>query len=181
MGVVEQSVNKKLLGKLVVVAFLMFGFAYALIPLYKKICEVTGINNVIKADVPSATNTQVDKSRVVTIEFDANLRSELPWKFKSETRRLTLHPGEMGQIVYSMENLGQRAITGQAVPSYAPAVASKYFSKLECFCFRQQVFKPGESREMPVVFVIDPQLPKEVETITLSYSFFEVAGTTKGL
>lgn len=171
--------NRVLLGKLTIIAILMFGFAYGLVPFYKKICEVTGINNLIKADVVTAANTQVDTSRTITIEFDANLRSELPWQFRPEKTRLEVHPGELTQVVYDFENRGDRAIVGQAVPSYAPAVASKYFNKLECFCFRQQTFAAGEKRRMPVVFVVDRNLPDSVTTITLSYSFFEVAGTAK--
>lgn len=172
--------NRVLLGKLTVIALLMFGFAYGLVPFYKKICEVTGINNLIKADVVTPANTQVDKTRVVSIEFDANLRGDLPWQFHPGKSRIEVHPGELTQVVYDFENRGSKAIVGQAVPSYAPAVASRYFNKLECFCFRQQTFAPGEKRRMPVIFVIDPALPQSVTTITLSYSFFEVAGTAKG-
>lgn len=171
----QQAENKRLLKRLLVIAVLMFGFGYGLIPLYKQICEATGINEVLKAD--QLKSTQVDRTREIMVEFDGNLRSELPWRFKPETRKVVVHPGELVQVGYEMENLGARQIVGQAIPSYGPGLAAKYFNKLECFCFRQQTFLPGETRKMPVVFTIDPAIPAEVSNITLSYSFFEVAGT----
>ena len=170
-----KSNNRRLLIKLIVVAIAMFGFGYALVLFYKQICDSTGVRDLAQAD--HVANTQVDKSRTITIEFDANVRSELPWRFKSETLRMLVHPGEMNQVVYDVENSANRVIVGQAVPSYGPALAGRYFRKLECFCFRQQRFQPHEQRRMPVVFVVDAALPREVNTITLSYSFFEVAGT----
>lgn len=169
--------NRRLLIKLAVIAVGMFAFGYALVPFYEKICEVAGINNLIKPD--KVANTQVDAKRWVTVEFDANLRGDLPWRFKPEQTKLAVHPGQLVQVAYDVENTTSRTVVGQAVPSYGPSVAAKYFGKLECFCFKQQTFQPGETRRMPVVFVIDPALPPEVEVITLSYSFFEVAGTSK--
>ncbi|MBV1776563.1 cytochrome c oxidase assembly protein [Burkholderiaceae bacterium DAT-1] len=171
----QQMENHRLLGRLLIIALMMFGFGYAMIPLYKQICEATGINNVVKAD--ARTSTQVDRNRTITVEFDANLRSNLPWRFKPESRRVTVHPGELVQVGYEMENTGHERIIGQAIPSYSPALATSYFKKLECFCFRQQTFMPGENRKMPVVFTIDPSIPEEVTNITLSYSFFAVGGT----
>ncbi|QDQ27482.1 cytochrome c oxidase assembly protein [Chitinimonas arctica] len=169
--------NRRLLSKLAVIAVGMFAFGYALVPFYEQICKVTGINNLLKPDV--AVNTQVDSARWITVEFDANLRGDLPWRFKPEQTRIKLHPGQMANVVYDVENTSGRTIVGQAVPSYGPSVAAQYFKKLECFCFTQQTFKPGEKRRMPVSFVVDAGLPNEVEVITLSYSFFEVAGTAK--
>jgi len=167
--------NKRLLIKLAVVAVVMFGFGYAMVPFYQKICEVNGINNLLNPDAP-ARNTQVDKSRTVTIEFDANTFN-MPWTFQASQRSVAVHPGELAQIKYLVKNTSDHAITGQAVPSYGPRLASQYFKKLECFCFAKQTLAAGETKEMPVVFVIDQDLPKEVNTITLSYTFFEVAGT----
>lgn len=171
--------NRVTLRKLLLVAVLMFGFAYALVPFYEKICEVTGINNVFKPDAVVLGNTQVDLTRQVVVEFDANIRSDLSWRFTPEVHKITAHPGQIVQVVYKVENTSQRTIVGQAVPSYAPGRAGKYFNKLDCFCFRQQSFAPGESRRMPVVFVLDPAIPGDINTITLSYSFFEVAGARK--
>ena len=163
--------------KLTVVAVAMFGFGYALVPFYNKICEVTGINNVIKAD--NAVNTQIDLARLVTIEFDSNLRNNLPWTFRPLQMDVRIHPGEMTTAVYEIKNNSDRTVTGQAIPSYGPQLAARYFKKLECFCFSQQTLQPGEARQMPVVFVIDKDLPGDVKTITLSYTFFEVEGTAR--
>jgi len=174
------GVNRKMLARLCVVAGLMFGFGYALVPLYKKICEVTGINVLTQRDddaVALAKNTQVDTSRSITIEFDANIKG--PWQFKPEKRYITVHPGELAQMNYEIHNNLPRVTQGQAIPSYAPMKAGPHFKKLECFCFKQQPFKSNETKTFPVVFVVDPALPKDVTTITLSYTFFEVAGVAQ--
>ena len=167
--------NRVILVKLLVVTMGMFGFGYALVPLYKKICEVTGINEVEKANAPLA-NTQVDTSRLVMLEFDANVRSDLPWKFRPMQVSLSVHPGQLVRVMYEVRNVSDRPITGQAIPSYGPQIAGQYFRKLDCFCFAKQNFAPGEVRQMPVVFVIEPGLPKDVTTVTLSYTFFNVEG-----
>ena len=166
--------NRVMLRKLLIIAVAMFGFGFALVPFYEKICEVTGINNILKAD-EVAKNTQVDYSRTVTVEFDANTRA-LAWDFQPLQGSMKVHPGEMMQVMYEAKNTLPYAVTGQAIPSYGPQHAAEYFKKLECFCFTQQTLKANEVRQMPVVFVIDPGLPKDVNTITLSYTFFEVDG-----
>lgn len=174
-----RKLNMQMLGKLVVVAFLMFGFGYALIPVYKKICEITGINTLTPMNVTAeeVANTQVDKSRKITIEFDGN--SQGPWRFRPTVASMEVHPGELVQVVYEVVNTQSRAIDAQAIPSYAPQQAAAHFKKMECFCFQQQTMGPNEAKQMPVVFFIDPALPKDVKTITLSYTFFEVAGPAK--
>jgi cytochrome c oxidase assembly protein subunit 11 len=169
--------NLALMRKLLVVACVMFGFGFALVPFYKKICEVTGVNNVLKAD--EVANTQVDAARWLTVEFDTNVRDNLPWTFRPLEKSVRFHPGQLMQVDFEIRNNSDRAITGQAIPSYGPQVAAGYFKKLECFCFSQQTLQPGEVRRMPVVFVIEDGLPKDVNTVTLSYSFFEVEGTSK--
>jgi cytochrome c oxidase assembly protein subunit 11 len=174
--------NRQLLGKLAVVVALMFGFGYALVPLYKAICEALGINVLSLAERQVALankgvangNGQVDYSREITVEFDTNARG--PWDFKPAVRHMTVHPGELSQVMYEFRNKQDRTMAAQAIPSYAPMQASAHFNKLECFCFNEYTLKPGESKQWPVVFVIDPKLPKDVKTITLSYTFFEVAG-----
>jgi len=170
----QSGENLVTLRKLVVVACVMFGFGFALVPFYKKICEVTGINNLLKAD--TVANTQIDTSRWLTVEFDANVRSNLPWTFTPVEKQVRFHPGELVQVTFEIRNDSPRAVTGQAIPSYGPQLAGRYFRKLECFCFTQQTLQPGEVRRMPVVFVIEPGLPQELNTVTLSYSFFEVEG-----
>ena len=166
--------NSVTLRKLAVFVAVMFAFGFALVPIYKKICEVTGVNDFMKPE--QIRNTQVDTSRTIRVEFDANTRN-LPWSFKPEVASLNLHPGELATVVYEVRNQTSRAMTGQAVPSYGPASAAEHFRKLECFCFTKQSFAAEESRQMPVVFVVDPKLPKDVNTITLSYTFFELPGT----
>jgi cytochrome c oxidase assembly protein subunit 11 len=178
-----RKVNAQMVGKLVVVVAGMFGFGYALVPIYNAICNALGINVLAVAErqVPGnaskvVANTQVDKSRLITVEFDANVRG--PWDFKPEKRSLQVHPGELATVMYEFTNIQQRAMAAQAIPSYAPKQAGSHFNKLECFCFNQYTLKPGEKKEWPVAFVIDPKLPKDVTTITLSYTFFEVGGKT---
>jgi cytochrome c oxidase assembly protein subunit 11 len=169
--------NLQTMRKLFVVSLAMFGFGFALIPFYQKICEVTGINRILKP--AEISNTQIDTARFVTIEFDSNLRSSLPWTFRPLETSVRIHPGEMTTVMYEIRNTSTRVITAQAVPSYGPHVAEQYFKKIDCFCFTQQTLQPGESRQMPVVFVIEAGLPKDIGTITLSYSFFAVEGTGK--
>ncbi|MES2424939.1 MAG: cytochrome c oxidase assembly protein [Pseudomonadota bacterium] len=175
--------NLKMVRKLVVVTAGMFAFGYALVPLYKAICEITGINVLALAEqeVPGvrgkmAANTQVDTSRTITVEFDANARG--PWEFKPAVRTLQVHPGELTTVMYEFQNVQNRRMAAQAIPSYAPRQAMAHFNKLECFCFTQYTLEPGEKKQWPVAFVIDPKLSKDVQTITLSYTFFEVGGKT---
>lgn len=174
-----KKLNASTLSKLVVVAFMMFGFGYALIPVYKQICELTGVNLLTPKDatVEAPANTQVDRSRTVTIEFDANAQG--PWRFRPTVSSMQVHPGEMAQVVYEVVNTQSRSIDAQAIPSYAPQQASAHFKKVECFCFQQQTLKANEAKQMPVLFYIDPALPKDVKTITLSYTFFEIGGSAK--
>jgi len=167
--------NRTILIKLLVVTVGMFGFGYALVPLYRMICEVTGIYDVEKAS-STPVNTQVDESRLVTLEFDANIRSDLPWHFRPLQTSVKVHPGQLVQVMYEVRNRSDQAIAGQAIPSYGPQVAAQYFRKLDCFCFTTQSLAAGEVRRMPVVFVIESGLPKEVNTVTLSYTFFRVEG-----
>ena len=170
--------NRKMLGKLAVVAAGMFGFGYAMIPLYKHICEITGINILAlgERDVPGGSNarpnTQVDYSRTITVEFDANARGV--WSFHPQQATMQVHPGELATVLYEFQNTQDRTMAAQAVPSYAPRQAGPHFNKIECFCFNQYTLAPGEKKQWPVAFVIDPKLPKDVKTITLSYTFFEV-------
>ncbi len=174
--------NAKMLGKLAIVAGGMFAFGYVLVPVYQHICEALGINilAVGEQQVPggsrAAANTQVDESRTITVEFDANARG--PWHFKPEKASIQVHPGQLATVMYEFQNVQDRRMAAQAIPSYAPRNATAHFNKLECFCFNQYTLEPGEKKEWPVAFVIDPRLPKDVTTITLSYTFFEVGART---
>jgi cytochrome c oxidase assembly protein subunit 11 len=169
----RRRANSALLKRLVVVAIGMFGFGYALVPFYDKICEVTGLRNIAQAD--AIANTQVVSGRSVRIELDSNLRN-LPWQFRPLEPVVNVHPGEVRQVLFEVVNTTDRPITGQAIPSYGPQYAAQYFQKLECFCFAKQTLQPGEVRKMPVVFVVDPRVPADLATITLSYTFFAVEG-----
>jgi cytochrome c oxidase assembly protein subunit 11 len=175
--------NWRMVGKLAVVVALMFAFGYALVPIYRTICTALGINVLSLAELDaqggsratSKSNTQIDLTRPITIEFDANARG--PWEFRPEKHSIVVHPGELTTVMYDFRNAQNRTMTAQAIPSYAPMQAMPYFNKLECFCFNQYTLAPGESKRWPVVFVIDPKLSRDVKTITLSYTFFEVGGT----
>jgi cytochrome c oxidase assembly protein subunit 11 len=172
MTLAEQ--NRKLFTRLAVVAVAMFGFGYALVPFYYRVCEALGINALGEV-AAQPRNSQVDVTRKVTIEFDANAHG-LAFRFRPLVNHVDVHPGELATVEYEVRNDQPVAVTAQAVPSYGPAIAAEYFKKIECFCFTQQTLGPGESRRMPVVFVIDPKLPKDVSSIAISYTFFEVAG-----
>lgn len=172
-----------MVGKLAVIVCGMFLFGYALVPLYRAICEMTGINVLALSDQQTGvtapklpTNTQVDTSRSITVEFDANSRG--PWRFKPAQRTVEVHPGQLTTVMYEFQNTQDRTMSAQAIPSYAPAQAAPYFNKLECFCFNQYTLSPGEKKQWPVAFIIDPKLSRDVKTITLSYTFFEVGGKT---
>ena len=182
-----QSLNRQILLKLFIVSVMMFGFGYALVPMYKALCEVTGINVLtnkndygVRAYSPNKLgNTQVDYSRVITVEFDSNSRG--PFSFRPIKNFLEVHPGEITQIEYQVANNLDRTVQAQAIPSYAPKIATEYFTKLECFCFQQQTLAAYETKKMPVVFIIDAGLPRDVKTITLSYTFFEVGNGQKAV
>jgi cytochrome c oxidase assembly protein subunit 11 len=175
-----------MLRKLTVVALGMFAFGYALIPIYKHICEMTGINILAlgekelpgsgNARLSKADNSQIDTSRTITVEFDANARG--PWQFKPMQSSVQVHPGQLMSVMYEFQNVQDRSMSAQAIPSYAPSESSAHFNKMECFCFNQYTLAPGEKKQWPVVFVIDPKLSKSVNTITLSYTFFEVGSKT---
>lgn len=168
------NANQTLFGKLAIVALGMFGFGYALVPFYYQICEAWGVNALGQVrEAPS--NTQVDATRRVTIEFDSNAHG-LPWRFKPLVNHMEVHPGQVVTVEYEVVNERAVPVTAQAVPSFGPQLAGEYFKKVECFCFTQQTLAPGETRRLPVVFVVDPKLPRDVNTIAISYTFFEIAG-----
>ena len=172
--------NRRMFGKLALVAALMFGFGYALVPMYRAICAALGINVLSLAEQQTSGqsaasgSTQIDLTRTITVEFDANVRG--PWEFKPAQRSIDVHPGELATVMYEFRNVQNRTMAAQAIPSYAPMQAMAHFKKIECFCFQEYTLAPGESRRWPVTFIIDPKLARDVRTITLSYTFFEVGG-----
>jgi cytochrome c oxidase assembly protein subunit 11 len=172
-----RQANRQMLVRLGVMALLMFGFGYAMVPFYQKLCQATGITNLLQSNTSQkeVTNTQVDTARWVTLEFDTNTH-DLPWQFRPLQRSVRVHPGAMTQVDFEVRNNSAVAMVGQAIPSYGPKQAQQYVKKLECFCFRRQALAPGEVRQMPVQLVIDSSLPAGINTLTLSYTFFEVKG-----
>lgn len=167
--------NKRMMRKLLFVVVVMLGFGFLLVPFYNKLCEATGIQGT-RTELPAPLNTQVDTSRWVTVEFDANTSGELPWRFEALQQKIRVHPGALTQVFYKVANTASMPQEGQAVPSYGPEGAGQYFKKIECFCFSRQTLAANESRTMPVQFVVDPQLPSGIHTITLSYTFFPAGG-----
>lgn len=174
----QQQANKRLVLKLLGVTLVMFGFGYALIPLYDVFCDVTGLNGKTgRVSTSAAQATPVDESRLVTVEFVTSTSGSLPWDFRAKVHRVEVHPGAVTEVMFEAVNHAQFPVVGHAVPSVAPGSAARYFNKTECFCFTQQELAPGETRDMPVRFIVDPKLPAHVHVLTLAYTFFEVAET----
>ena len=160
--------------KLGVVFVAMFGFSFALIPLYTLLCEVTGLGGNTGVVNAADLSTVVDESRRVKVQFVATSNSKLPWQFAPDSPHVSVNPGRVYAASYTAVNTSGEPIVGQAIPKVTPAEASKYFNKTECFCFTNQTLQPGETREMPIRFVLDKALPKRIESVTLSYTFFRV-------
>ena len=173
----QQMSNSKGTKPLVFIVIAMFGFGFALVPLYNIFCDVTGLNGKTGDQVTLADGLQVDTSREIVVEFVSSLNENMPWEFEPMTRSIKVHPGQSTRIDYVARNTTNRSITGQAVPSVAPGLAAQYFQKTECFCFTEQELKAGEEKEMPVIFVVDPEIPDHIEVLTLSYTFFIKPGS----
>lgn len=164
--------------KLAAVVAGMFGFGFALVPMYSVICNITGLNGKTGTiDESRAETYQVDPNREITVQFVASLNENLGWEFAPEVRTMTVHPGKVYTANFTAKNNYDREMVGQAVPSVMPNVASRYFNKTECFCFTNQRFAAGQRRELPVSFIIDPAVPPDVHVVTLSYTFFDVTRT----
>lgn len=162
--------NRKMMGKLLVIAVGMLGFGFAMVPMYRQICEAIGITQT--RAVATGTNTQVDMSRELTVEMLAS-SAGLPWKFEAIDRSVKVHPGELATVRYRVVNTLERTVTAHAVMNTAPAAANRYIAKEACFCFASQTLAAGESREMPVVFRVKNDVPEDLTTISMSYTFFE--------
>ena len=166
--------------RLLLVVVAMFGFGFALGPLYNALCRVTGINGKLSGEVADAAAIQaVDESRLVTVQFVTTVNGGKPWEFRAEQAEVRVHPGQVTTVQFWMRNTEDRDIVAQAVPNVAPWDAAKHMHKTECFCFNNQPFKAGEGKDMPVRFVLDPALPADVDTVTLSYTFFDVTETAR--
>lgn len=161
-------------GGMVAISLFAFGFSFALVPLYRIACEkVFGIRLEREAAGTDAANGPARSDRMVTVRFDGGVNSKLPWAFAPKQLSMQVRPGELYETAYIARNTSERDIVGSATPSVAPARGSKYFNKTECFCFTAQTLAAGETREMPVRFIVDPDLPEDVRTLTLSYTFFK--------
>ncbi|MEA3302129.1 MAG: cytochrome c oxidase assembly protein [Pseudomonadota bacterium] len=177
MAADNQGNNKRttlLLGGLVA---LMFGFGFAMVPLYDLLCQVTGTQSIsIRTGMGKgpAVTSEIDKSRLITIKFDSTVNPNLPWDFGPEIRSMKVHPGEIYAVNFVASNRSNSSVTGQAIPSVAPWQATPYFSKLECFCFTRQTLKGNERTDMPLRFMVSPDLPAEIRSLTLSYSFMRL-------
>lgn len=172
--------NSKLVTRLAIIAVLMFGFGYALVPLYNVLCELTGQNiKVEQSDASRVADYQVDQNREVTVEFLTTLNEKTPLEFKAETRTMKVHPGQFYTVNFYAKNLLNRQIKAQAIPSISPGLAETFFKKVQCFCFETQTFSAKEERTMPVRFVVDPKLPEQYKVITLAYTFFDTTNKSE--
>jgi len=177
----RSQANRRTVTRLVMVVLAMFGFGFALVPLYDVFCQVTGLNGKTgRIELEQALGEKVDEQRLVTVEFLATVNSDLPWEFGPVVKKVKVHPGEVTEVKYFARNMTDNPITGQAVPSLAPGQAARFFNKTECFCFTQQTLGPREAREMPLRFVVDPDLPAEVRTVSLSYTFYQAGNNAVG-
>lgn len=166
--------NLRLVRRLLWVTVGMFAFGFAMVPFYDVICQITGLNGKTSGRLVAVQPMKVDETRTVTVEFVANLNRGAPWEFAPKVARMEVHPGQFYQTHFWAKNTAEQPMTGQAIPSVSPGLAASHFQKIECFCFNRQLFKGGEGREMPVTFRIDPNLPADVRTVTLSYTFFRI-------
>ena len=165
--------NARLVKRLLLVVAGMFGFGFAMVPLYNVFCDITGLNGKVSGRAADVAAVEADLDRTVTVEFVANLNQTMPWDFRPEVSRMQVHPGKVYRTSYYARNRTGQTMVGQAIPSVTPGVAAQHFKKTECFCFTEQQFGAGEGRDMPVLFMVDPELPREVEVVTLSYTFFD--------
>jgi len=166
--------HNKTVTMLVAMVFFMSGFSFALVPLYDVFCEVTGLNGKTAEGPAAISKVQVDTDRAVKVQFLTNLNNQAPWKFKADVYEMEVHPGQMYETSFYAQNLTSDKKVAQAVASVSPGLAAEHFSKTECFCFNEQAFEANEGKDMPLRFMVNPELPKEITTLTLSYTFFEL-------
>ena len=174
--------HRRLLIKLLLVIAASFAFGFALVPLYDALCQATGLNGktTAKATVGvggisrpvTGAPSRIDRSRIVTVEFTGTVMPGLPWDMQALTAKLDLHPGELQQALFRVHNRSDQPIIGQAIPSVSPGLAAQHFEKLDCFCFAQQTLAPGETKDLPVTFIVKPEIDRDIRTITLAYAFF---------
>ena len=165
--------NAPLIKRLVIIVFAMFGFGFALVPLYDIFCDITGLNGKT-SQIAATESAYVDDSRMVTVEFIARTQGQLPWTFEPEVKRMKVHPGQMHQVNFKVANYSSENMVVQAVPSVSPGLAATYFNKIECFCFNQQPLVKGQEALLGLQFYVDKELPQDYSTVTLSYTLFDI-------
>ena len=175
-----QQRNNRVLRKLVMGSVLMFGFAFAMVPLYEVLCEVTGLNGKTNSTAVELSEMSVDNDRLITVQFVTRAGQEMPWEFQPEVRSVKVHPGEITQVNFQVKNMADSTIIGQAIPSVSPGLAAPHLLKTQCFCFDNQTLLAGGEADMPMIFYLDPALPKHINTITLSYTMFDVTERVTG-
>lgn len=169
----SQRKNRKTIKLLLIAVVCMFGFAFALVPLYRVFCQATGVNGRVYSAEQVQADTPIDKDRMITVQFLTTNNQQLPWIFKPEVKSVRIHPGEMKRVTFYVKNKSDHTMTVQAIPSITPGTATRHLHKTECFCFTQQTLGSGEELDMPVMFHVDVDLPKEIQIITLSYTLFD--------
>lgn len=166
--------NKTLIIKLVAIVLGMFGFGFALVPLYDVFCDLTGLNGKTSNTAAVYESVDIDESRLVTVEFITRINTGMAWQFKAETQKVKVHPGQMNQVNFTVNNPTSRTIVGQTVPSVSPGTAAIFLNKTECFCFEQQTLQAGEKVTMPMRFYVDPQIPQDITYFTVQYTLYDV-------
>ncbi|WP_448212563.1 cytochrome c oxidase assembly protein [Colwellia sp. MEBiC06753] len=174
----EQNIQKTV-KKLVLVVFAMFGFGFAMVPLYDVFCDITGLNGKTADTAAQVNDKGIDESREITVQFISHLAKGIPWQFEPMITEIKVHPGEMKLVKFYAKNESTRDIIGQAVPSVSPGQAALYFQKIECFCFNHQPLKANEAVEMALQFYVDPELPEHISTLTLSYTLFDITASVE--
>jgi cytochrome c oxidase assembly protein subunit 11 len=172
-----QQSHGKTVGKLVLVVIGMFGFGFALVPLYDVFCDITGINGKTSDQAAVYEAVEIDTTRSITVEFITRTNTGMPWEFSAQTKRVEVHPGEMAEVAFYVRNPVSRDIIAQAIPSVSPGTAALYVNKTECFCFRHQPLKAGEEAVMPMTFYVDPQLPEDITFFTLQYTLYDITAS----
>ncbi len=166
--------HTKTVGKLFLLTVFMFGFGFALVPLYEVFCEITGINGRTDDSAAVYESVEVDETRTITVDFITRTSTGMPWEFTVDTKRVEVHPGELSQVNFYVRNPARRDIVAQAIPSVSPGSAALYVNKTECFCFQHQPLESGGETLMPMTFFIDPQLPDNITYFTLQYTLFDI-------
>ena len=177
----QTNANNKLVLKLVVIVFGMFGFGFALVPLYDVFCDIAGINGKTENSAAIYESVEIDESREVTVEFITRTNTGMPWEFRAETKRIKVHPGELNTVSFYVRNPASSNIVAQAIPSVSPGTAAIYLNKTECFCFNQQPLTAGAEAYMPMQFYVDPQLPEDITYFTLQYTLYDVTARASDL